>query len=89
MSNEEIPDINLKEMVTEGKEEIVDKQFEDIKENMAKIKHKIVVISGKGGVGKTTALAPRLYPGGEPRRHRTSNRLIKRLKRLMRRRFIR
>lgn len=54
MTNEEIPDINLKKLVSEGKKETMDNQIENIKENMAKIKHKIVVISGKGGVGKTT-----------------------------------
>jgi len=32
----------------------MDKLTENINENMNKIKHKIVVISGKGGVGKTT-----------------------------------
>ncbi|TFG01307.1 MAG: ATP-binding protein, partial [Promethearchaeota archaeon] len=31
-----------------------DKIVDKIHKNMAKIKHKIVVISGKGGVGKTT-----------------------------------
>lgn len=47
MSEEEIPDINLKEMM-------MDARNANIKENMDKIKHKIVIISGKGGVGKTT-----------------------------------
>ncbi|MFX0180148.1 MAG: P-loop NTPase, partial [Candidatus Hodarchaeota archaeon] len=28
--------------------------MENIRKNMEKIKHKIVIISGKGGVGKTT-----------------------------------
>ncbi|MBN1217072.1 MAG: Mrp/NBP35 family ATP-binding protein [Candidatus Lokiarchaeota archaeon] len=32
----------------------MDETTDNIKNNMAKIKHKIVVISGKGGVGKTT-----------------------------------
>ncbi|GAG24264.1 unnamed protein product, partial [marine sediment metagenome] len=54
MGEDEIPDIDLKEMVNKGKEEVVDQQTLNINENMAKIKHKIVVISGKGGVGKTT-----------------------------------
>ncbi len=44
---EEIPDINMKEMM-------MDEQTLSIKKNMEKIKHKIVIISGKGGVGKTT-----------------------------------
>ncbi len=47
MPEEEIPDINLKEMM-------LDERTKNIRENMKKIKHKIVVISGKGGVGKTT-----------------------------------
>ncbi|HDZ18194.1 hypothetical protein LCGC14_0904710 [marine sediment metagenome] len=47
MPEEEIPDINLKEMM-------MDARNANIKENMDKIKHKIVIISGKGGVGKTT-----------------------------------
>jgi len=47
MSKEEIPDIDFKEMM-------MDDQEQNIKKNMAKIKHKIVIISGKGGVGKTT-----------------------------------
>ena len=47
MPEEEIPDIDLKEMM-------VDQGTKNIKDNMEKIKHKIVVISGKGGVGKTT-----------------------------------
>jgi len=33
---------------------MMDEQEQNIKKNMAKIKHKIVIISGKGGVGKTT-----------------------------------
>jgi Mrp family chromosome partitioning ATPase len=33
---------------------MMDQLTENISKNMAKIKHKIVVISGKGGVGKTT-----------------------------------
>jgi Mrp family chromosome partitioning ATPase len=47
MAEEEIPDINLKEMM-------MDERSENIIKNMEQIKHKIVVISGKGGVGKTT-----------------------------------
>ena len=47
MTEKEIPDINLKEMM-------IDEREKNIKVNMEKIKHKIVVISGKGGVGKTT-----------------------------------
>jgi ATP-binding protein involved in chromosome partitioning len=44
----------LKKTVEQGKKEKMDQLTENIRENMAKIKHKIVVISGKGGVGKTT-----------------------------------
>ncbi|MFX1304382.1 MAG: Mrp/NBP35 family ATP-binding protein [Promethearchaeota archaeon] len=47
MSEEEIPDINLREMM-------LDERTKNIKTNMEKIKHKLVIISGKGGVGKTT-----------------------------------
>lgn len=47
MPEEEIPDINLKEMM-------LDERTKNIKKNMEQIKHKIVIISGKGGVGKTT-----------------------------------
>jgi Mrp family chromosome partitioning ATPase len=54
MGEEEIPDIDLKETVNQGKQEALDRQMADVRNNMAKIKHKIVVISGKGGVGKTT-----------------------------------
>ena len=36
------------------KEAMMDPQAKRIEENLEKIKHKIVVISGKGGVGKTT-----------------------------------
>ena len=54
MGNDEIPDIDLKETVTQGKKEMMDEQMININKNMEKIKHKIVVISGKGGVGKTT-----------------------------------
>ena len=54
MENDEIPDIDLKKTVAEGRQELVDDRMVSIRENMAKIKHKIVVISGKGGVGKTT-----------------------------------
>jgi Mrp family chromosome partitioning ATPase len=44
----------LKETIQESKQEIMDERMENIKGNMEKIKHKIVIISGKGGVGKTT-----------------------------------
>jgi Mrp family chromosome partitioning ATPase len=54
MQKDEIPDIDLKQTVEQGKKEAMDQRMEEIKKNMAKIKHKIVVISGKGGVGKTT-----------------------------------
>jgi len=54
MGEDEIPDIDLKEMVSDGKQEAMDERMVSIRNNMAKIKHKIVVISGKGGVGKTT-----------------------------------
>ena len=47
MSEEEIPDINLREMM-------IDERTKNIVTNMEKIKHKLVIISGKGGVGKTT-----------------------------------
>ncbi|MFW9822872.1 MAG: Mrp/NBP35 family ATP-binding protein [Candidatus Thorarchaeota archaeon] len=47
MAEEEIPDIDLKEMM-------MDERTQNIKKNMEKIKNKIVIISGKGGVGKTT-----------------------------------
>ena len=50
----EIPDIDLKETVSQGKQEQLANQMKDIESNLAKIKHKIVIISGKGGVGKTT-----------------------------------
>ena len=54
MKNEEIPDIDLKKTVEQGKKEKMDELTENINNNMEKIKHKIVIISGKGGVGKTT-----------------------------------
>ncbi len=47
MPEEQIPDIDLKEMM-------LNERTKNIKKNMEKIKHKIVIISGKGGVGKTT-----------------------------------
>ena len=54
IQEKEIPDIDLKETINEGKQEQLDTLMDYIKKNMEKIKHKIVVISGKGGVGKTT-----------------------------------
>jgi ATP-binding protein involved in chromosome partitioning len=54
MGEEELPDIDLKETVEEGKKEALDQRMVEIQNNMAKIKNKIVIISGKGGVGKTT-----------------------------------
>lgn len=54
MGENEIPDIDLKETIQESKQEILDERMENIRKNMDKIKHKIVIISGKGGVGKTT-----------------------------------
>ena len=50
MSEEQVPDVNLKEMMINDREK-------NIQKNMEKIKHKIVIISGKGGVGKTTVAA--------------------------------
>jgi len=45
-----------KEEITEQavKNAMIDERMVNIKKNMEKIKHKLVVISGKGGVGKTT-----------------------------------
>ncbi|MFW9947135.1 MAG: Mrp/NBP35 family ATP-binding protein [Candidatus Odinarchaeota archaeon] len=54
MGENEIPEIDLKETIQESKQEILDERMENIRKNMEKIKHKIVIISGKGGVGKTT-----------------------------------
>ena len=54
MGEDEIPDIDLKETVEEGQREALDQRMVEIQNNMAKIKNKIVIISGKGGVGKTT-----------------------------------
>jgi Mrp family chromosome partitioning ATPase len=54
MAKDEIPEIDLKETVASGQKEAMDERMRAINQNMAKIKHKIVVISGKGGVGKTT-----------------------------------
>lgn len=54
MANDEIPDIDLKETVRQAQQEEMETRDKNIQDNMAKIKHKIVVISGKGGVGKTT-----------------------------------
>jgi ATP-binding protein involved in chromosome partitioning len=47
MGNEEISDESVKEAM-------LDERMQSIHKNMEKIKHKIVIISGKGGVGKTT-----------------------------------
>ncbi|MFX1338379.1 MAG: Mrp/NBP35 family ATP-binding protein [Promethearchaeota archaeon] len=47
MGNEEITEESVKKAM-------LDERMENIKKNMEKIKHKIVIISGKGGVGKTT-----------------------------------
>ena len=47
MGNEEITEDTVKKAM-------LDERMESIKKNMEKIKHKIVIISGKGGVGKTT-----------------------------------
>ncbi|MFX1314818.1 MAG: Mrp/NBP35 family ATP-binding protein [Promethearchaeota archaeon] len=54
MGEQEIPDIDLKKTVEEGRRKEMDQRMQEIAKNMAKIKYKIVVISGKGGVGKTT-----------------------------------
>ncbi|MHA2430047.1 MAG: Mrp/NBP35 family ATP-binding protein [Promethearchaeota archaeon] len=54
MEENEIPNIDLKDTIQESQQEILDERMENIRENMEKIKHKIVIISGKGGVGKTT-----------------------------------
>ena len=47
MGNEEVTEDAVKDAM-------MDERVLSINKNMAKIKHKIVVISGKGGVGKTT-----------------------------------
>jgi len=44
----------LKDSIKEGKKEQMDKLAVSIEKTMEKIKHKLVIISGKGGVGKTT-----------------------------------
>lgn len=54
MGENEIPDIDLQKTVADGKKEAMDQRMIAIQQNMDKIKYKIVVISGKGGVGKTT-----------------------------------
>jgi len=54
MGEDETLDIDLKKMVSDGKQEAMDERMVSIRNNMSKIKHKIVIISGKGGVGKTT-----------------------------------
>jgi len=45
MGEDEVPDIDLKEMVNKGKQEVLDERELSIRNNMAKIKHKIVIIS--------------------------------------------
>lgn len=47
MGNEEITEESVKEAM-------LDERMQSITKTMKKIKHKIVIISGKGGVGKTT-----------------------------------
>ena len=54
MGEDKTPDIDLKKMESDRKQEAMDERMVSIRNNMSKIKHKIVVISGKGGVGKTT-----------------------------------
>jgi Mrp family chromosome partitioning ATPase len=55
MADKEIPDeIDLQQQSEQGKREAMQQRKKRIDENMSKIKHKLVVISGKGGVGKTT-----------------------------------
>ncbi len=45
----------MQENITpEDKKKKIEKREEEIRKNLQKIKHKLVVISGKGGVGKTT-----------------------------------
>ena len=41
-------------MLTEEQKKQIELQNQRITENLSNIKHKIVVFSGKGGVGKTT-----------------------------------
>lgn len=55
MADREIPEeIDLQQQSEQGKREAMQQRKKRIDENMSKIKHKLVVISGKGGVGKTT-----------------------------------
>jgi Mrp family chromosome partitioning ATPase len=55
MADREIPEeIDLQQQTEQGKREAMQQRKRRIDENMSKIKHKLVVISGKGGVGKTT-----------------------------------
>jgi len=55
MVDREIPEeIDLQQQTEQGKREAMAQRKKRIDENMSKIKHKLVVISGKGGVGKTT-----------------------------------
>ncbi|GAH77871.1 unnamed protein product, partial [marine sediment metagenome] len=46
--------IYASETIDQGKQQVLDERMESIRKNLEKIKHKIVIISGKGGVGKTT-----------------------------------
>ncbi|MFX1273686.1 MAG: Mrp/NBP35 family ATP-binding protein [Promethearchaeota archaeon] len=43
-----------KNITPDEKQKVIEKREENIRKNLEKIKHKLVVISGKGGVGKTT-----------------------------------
>jgi len=55
MTEKDIPDnLDVKEQAAEQKRTEMQQREKDIEKNMAKIKHKLVIISGKGGVGKTT-----------------------------------
>lgn len=54
MGENEIPDIDLKDTAQQARQEMMDERMENIRKNLEKIKYKIVIISGKGGVGKTT-----------------------------------
>jgi len=43
-------------MITKEQKEKIDFENKRISDNISHIKHRIVVFSGKGGVGKTTAI---------------------------------